>query len=262
MISVNELKRIAAKNKVALGVVEKDYALTWVLFALSESSARQNLIFKGGTALRKIYFPGWRYSEDLDFTALKPFKKEDFENILSKANDYMQGLSGMPLAIKSIFLNKEYAQIKLQFTGPLNGKNTIKIDISFNEKVLIRPLSRKIISDYSDAANHALLVYALEEILAEKIRSILPRGKTRDYFDVWKLLKLHHEKIDFTLLQEVLAKKCRLKGIEFKKEALFAVERVNSAQNYWKQGLAHQIRGLPDFKDVIKECKELVYKRL
>ena len=64
------------------------------------------------------------------------------------------------------------------------------------------------------------------------------------------IFSINAEDLDFTVRRA------------FKKEALFAAERVNSAQNYWKQGLAHQISGLPDFKEVIKECKELVYKRL
>lgn len=37
MIQLNELKRIAAKQKIALGIVEKDYSLTWVLYGLSKS---------------------------------------------------------------------------------------------------------------------------------------------------------------------------------------------------------------------------------
>ena len=68
MIPVAELKRIAARIGVGLSVVEKDYALTWILSALSKTKYKNDLIFKGGTALRKIYFPDWRYSEDLDFT--------------------------------------------------------------------------------------------------------------------------------------------------------------------------------------------------
>jgi len=52
-------------------VVEKDYAIGHVLAALyAHPLLCERLIFKGGTALRKAHFPGYRFSEDLDFTAL------------------------------------------------------------------------------------------------------------------------------------------------------------------------------------------------
>ncbi len=44
-------------------------------------------------------------------------------------------------------------------------------------------------SNYPDIRRYRAVVYSLEEILAEKIRSILQRGKSRDYYDVWMLLK-------------------------------------------------------------------------
>ncbi len=37
MIPLAELKRIAAKSGIALTTVEKDYALTWILCALSKT---------------------------------------------------------------------------------------------------------------------------------------------------------------------------------------------------------------------------------
>jgi predicted nucleotidyltransferase component of viral defense system len=69
MISKSDLRRLAKREKVALGTLEKDYVLTEVLKALSlVPTLNELLVFKGGTALRKIYFTHWRYSEDLDFT--------------------------------------------------------------------------------------------------------------------------------------------------------------------------------------------------
>ena len=50
-------------------MVERDYVLSWVLKSLYEiEPLRKCLVFKGGTALRKLYFPQTRFSVDLDFT--------------------------------------------------------------------------------------------------------------------------------------------------------------------------------------------------
>ncbi len=69
MLSRAELQSLANREKVGLGILEKDYVLTQVLNNISQIDEMAGLfVFKGGTALRKTYFPDWRYSEDLDFT--------------------------------------------------------------------------------------------------------------------------------------------------------------------------------------------------
>lgn len=262
MIPLNELKRIAARQKAALGVVEKDYALTWILYGLSETEFKSNFVFKGGTALRKIYFPDWRYSEDLDFTLPKKFNDDKLREVIDKINGYLLEKAGIALNVRSLHSNPEYAQLKIQFLGPLNNKNTIKLDLSFNEPIILTPVDKQVISEYSDKEKHSLLVYPPEEILAEKIRSILQRAKARDYYDVWKILKLHHDRICKDLLHNVLIKKCQVKKLDFKKEDLFSSERIHPAQQYWGKSLAHQVNNPPDFKMVVEECKELIHKFL
>lgn len=262
MISLNELKRIAAKKKIALGVVEKDYALTWVLYGLSKTEFKKDFIFKGGTALRKIYFPDWRYSEDLDFTLVKKFSNDNLRKVIDKINYHLSEEAGIAINIKSLHSNPEYAQIKIQFLGPLNTKNTVKFDLSFNEPIILTPASKQVLSEYSDKEKCSLLVYPLEEIMAEKIRSILQRAKTRDYYDVWKMLKLYHKKIKMDILQDVLIKKCQLKKLDFNKDHLFSSDRIHPAGKHWEKSLAHQIDNLPKFEVVVEECKKLIHKFL
>lgn len=54
-------------------VLERDYLISWVLAGISRvDSLRDTLVCKGGTALKKCYFDEYRFSEDLDFTAVDP----------------------------------------------------------------------------------------------------------------------------------------------------------------------------------------------
>lgn len=262
MITITELKRSAAKQGVALSVVEKDYALTWILCALAESSCKENLIFKGGTALRKIYFSGWRYSEDLDFTTTKVFDESEIRELIKSVDLYLAEKNGMRISMKSLHINPEYAQLKIQFIGPFNHENTIKIDLTFNEIIVLPPEKKCIISEYSDKEKHFLQSYPLEEILAEKIRSILERGKTRDYYDVWKILKFHSQKINKIKIKDVLTKKCLFKNLICNKTLLFEADKIAEVRKYWEKGLAHQINNLPDFKKVVEECEKLLDKFL
>jgi len=72
LIGVSEIERKAGERGVSVGMIERDYVLSKMLWAFSSIDfLRNNFVFKGGTALRKFYFPDWRYSEDLDFSVTR-----------------------------------------------------------------------------------------------------------------------------------------------------------------------------------------------
>ncbi len=256
MIPLAEIKRLAAKNRVPLGTIERDYVICWFLYGVSKTT--QNLIFKGGTALRKIYFPGWRFSEDLDFSARETMDWKEIKSLLESINKKASE-SGVVFEIKSIHVNPEYCMAKIYYTGPLQTKNSFKIDISMNEFLHEKYPSRRVLWEYSDQQNVKIPVYPLEEILAEKLRSLLQRGKSRDYYDVWALLKYHRKKIDLKVTKKIFQKKCEHFSIPFKGvDDFFDGERLAETKRFWERGLAHQIDELPDFDTVIEECRILV----
>ena len=64
MLTKAQIQRLAQRNRIGMQIQERDYLqhlLLWLLYSRS-----QDLIYKGGTALRMVY-GGNRYSEDLDF---------------------------------------------------------------------------------------------------------------------------------------------------------------------------------------------------
>lgn len=69
MINEAEVRRHAAQAGVDPMVIDLDYSLGWFLLGFSKAEDfAGSLRFKGGTCLRKCYFPDYRFSEDLDFT--------------------------------------------------------------------------------------------------------------------------------------------------------------------------------------------------
>ena len=71
MIEPKEINKVATANRVSDRQIEKDYVLSWVLYAISKNKIlRSSLVFKGGTVLKKAYIEDYRFSEDLDFTLL------------------------------------------------------------------------------------------------------------------------------------------------------------------------------------------------
>lgn len=258
MIPLGELKRLAAKNRIPLGTVERDYVICWFLYGVSRIT--RNLISKGGTVLRKIYFPEWRFSEDLDFSAREPMGRREIKSLLKSVNE-KASKSGIIFEIKSLHVNPEYCMAKIYYIGPLQTKNSFKLDISMNEFLLDEYPSRRILWEYSDRERVKIPVYSLEEILAEKLRSLLQRGKSRDYYDVWVLLKFHGEKIDIKTVREIFNKKVAHFALSFRSmDDFFDKDKLAETEKFWKKGLAHQIDKLADFDTAIKECRSLAKK--
>ena len=270
MIDATEIRTLAAQAKIDPGIIEKDYVLSKVLMALSQvDSFNRKLLFKGGTAIKKFYYPEWRFSEDLDFTSRVNIKPKDVKSLFQEAVDKVGKLFGLSTRILEYSQYPKSgndlitAQFKIGYDGPLRKssgqKNNVRVDIAFEEVLVSEPVKRKLLSGYSDDIETELEIYSLEEIISEKLRSILQRGKSRDYYDVWILLKDYKDDFSNDRLWEILKKKCEFMDIPTPKtEDFFNKERTEEAGRYWERGLAHQLTDLPDFEKVLEELKDLI----
>ena len=149
--------------------------------------------------------------------------------------------------------------LNISYVGPLNRTSQlgrIKVDISMDEVVLTPPQRRTVIADYSDQMGFsgAIQAYTLEEICAEKIRSMLQRTEPRDLYDVWRILQEPPEDFADVDLQEMVVQKCIKKRVRFEGfDALLSEERLGRFQRSWGERLHHQIGGLPGFGRVVRE---------
>jgi len=147
MLSRAELQRLPNREKVALGILEKDYVLTEVIKALSQvSRLNEVLIFKGGTALRKVYFPHWRYSEDLDFTVKYDMPKEELRQALETWYRQVEQASQIRLTTRMLHKPDGYARVRIQFLGPLAYPGMIYMDLSFDEPLCLEPEYREVLT--------------------------------------------------------------------------------------------------------------------
>ena len=258
MLTEEEIRRIAKRRNMSVGLTEKDYVIEWLLKGIYESEIKDNLIFKGGTAIKKVYFQEtWRFSHDLDFTALC-IDNEDIKNQLKGVFKDIERKSSLKLEFKSFHATIGSIIANVQFSGPLNAKNRIRVDVSLDEKVITEPVFKTVASQYPDIAHCHVNAYSLNEIMAEKIRSILQRGKSRDYYEVWMLLKV--EKFDLNEIRELVIEKCKLKGIEFKLESIFDEDKLKDARRFWEIGLKDLVIELPDFEFVVSELENKLRK--
>jgi predicted nucleotidyltransferase component of viral defense system len=127
-------------------------------------------------------------------------------------------------------------QEDVKFLGLLQFKNRIAHDISLRERLVEEPEHEKVKSGYEDIPEFEVLVYSLNEILVEKIRSIFQRGKARDYYDVRRLMK--EKNFETEEIRDLLIEKCRITGIDFNPELVFDASRLSEAKKFWSVALS------------------------
>ncbi|MFH1222028.1 MAG: nucleotidyl transferase AbiEii/AbiGii toxin family protein [Candidatus Micrarchaeota archaeon] len=184
MLSLAELKRRASKEGVPAAIVEKDYALSIALGAIADSALFDYLVFKGGTAIRMVYFKEARFSEDLDFTVLK-LSRDKVLGGLSKtlSEKTIEGISFQkPVEEKTAAGLK----VSIKYTGPLLHAQRILFDFNFRDNLVSAPVKRQLINTYG-LSERNITVLGIEELFAEKIHALGNRAAPRDLYDVWFL---------------------------------------------------------------------------
>jgi predicted nucleotidyltransferase component of viral defense system len=161
---------------------------------------------------------------------------------------------GIVLVLRSFHVTKGSIIGSIQFTGPLVQKNRIRADITLNEKLIFDPEWRVVNTVYPDLPEFRVKVYSLKEILIEKLRSIIQRGKSRDYYDVWRILK--ENEFNMKEVRDLLIKKCQINEIAYKPELIFDDERLREAERYWQPALGELTKELPVFGEVVSKLKE------
>ena len=257
MIKPGELQSKARTVGVRDQQIEKDYILSWILQGIARhSQLSEQIIFKGGTVLKKVYFEDYRYSEDLDFSLLNSeIANEQIFEWFEEVFEYIEDEANIPLEIVDDNKHEDGGiNFYISYVGPLGGKGAnkkVKVDISRSEKLEFAPEKRKVFCSYSDQEGHQLLCYSLEEVLVEKMRSIMQRMQARDLYDIWYLSEIHGMEIDF-LINEFKTK-CDSKGIDPSEFHTKLEQRLPQYRGRWKRSMADQIKNLPEFEQVERE---------
>jgi len=129
MIESSNLFRVQTKltknsKTIPVKTIEKDYVLSWVLIGIAKSKIYEILSFKGGTALKKFYFPNYRFSEDLDFTLLKNISIEDLNKMLQEVYAVVLDSSNIELVLKNNEKHPNGYTFFINFSGPLGAHIT------------------------------------------------------------------------------------------------------------------------------------------
>ena len=183
MIEKRLIQKLTERYQTTADNVIREYFQHLFLAQLYQEKGSEGFLFKGGTALR-IVWQSPRFSEDLDFTGVNLSIRgieATMEDTLGKIEQ-----SGIETKIdESKATTGGYLAIFDFRTGEYSSR--IQIEVSLRKEKKIGGTATLIQSDFVPAFT---LIHLDEEILVgEKIRACLTRGKARDFYDLYFILR-------------------------------------------------------------------------
>jgi predicted nucleotidyltransferase component of viral defense system len=189
MITQDTIKNLVTRYHTNELNIMREYFQHLFLSYFYKLEGAENILFKGGTALRFIYGSP-RFSEDLDFSMfnIKPYKlKKSIEDLFTKVLAEIENVG-----IK-VDLGPKPGPTKEVYSGDASFKIydyplvTVSINVSARDE-------RRITSEIETIANDFIPTYNLyhlpqEILIEEKIYALLERKKARDFYDIYYIMR-------------------------------------------------------------------------
>ncbi len=197
---IKSMERALKKKGFLLPLMEKDYYLTLILSRSHELS--EDLIFKGGTCLNKIYYSYYRLSEDLDFSMTLPQykatrgqRRKCIQPVKDRIEKFVEQF-GMKIDETDNPGRNEskqyvYSLVYQSALRPLEAKIKLEIGLRFNpimpvetrhvQHAFLHPFTGEPLFD-----GGKIKCLTLNELIAEKLRASAIRKKMvpRDFYDL------------------------------------------------------------------------------
>lgn len=168
----------------------RDFAQHHLIAELARAKS-DSLVFKGGTYLRLCMFPEYRFSEDLDFDWVGT--EEEFKKLVVKATERASRKTGAFLSFGETSRKRKFIDWQI-----LGFKGKIKVEpILLNTEDEL-PTTREIeLIPRWEGISDGLYIrgYTPLSIASDKLKCIARRPKSRDFYDLYRLLTENHVRI-------------------------------------------------------------------
>jgi predicted nucleotidyltransferase component of viral defense system len=246
VIGERELERRAASLGISLQHAELDYVLNHLLAQFAR--APNGLVFRGGAALGRVYWPDFRISEDLDFIwpAAPPEPARLFRNIVASAAEE----AAMSLEVVEGRWRDDQIRTVVRWATPWETGGDLLIDVVRYQDAAIPIKLGSLHLPYSDltAASASIPVLDVLEIMANKWLMLDDRMEPRDLYDLWWALE--RERIGFEDIARVYR---QVYGLPPRRAS---IERAVRLESGWRQRLDHQMRKPPSFEIVLTAVRD------
>jgi hypothetical protein len=253
--------------RIPEATIERDYCLAWLLCAMTQHPVlSEALAFKGGTALRRVHFGNYRFSEDLDFTLVRELEldavfaafDETFERLKREAGIDFRRSAGEPT--RHVRNDTFY----FEFKGPLPAPNSVKVDVTRGETLVFDLEHKPVLRTYAEFGDlpddRHLLVYSFSEIVIEKTLAVTDgaRREPRDLYDLWFIQEAGYLPAPEDLVEGLNRK---LASRENRADDIL-VPRLDKVAKIldraWELRLRSQVMDLPEFEGCYRDIKRLM----
>lgn len=261
------------RGRLGIGweTLERDYIISYVLAGITRVPLLQRtLVFKGGTALKKCYFGRYRFSEDLDFSALDDVPTGDqmeqsVRVACTEATALLDEYAPVTLECERYTerephpTGQEAFTIRVRLPWHRRPHVRVMVEVTMDEPVLRPAPERPILHEYGEPLEARVKVYSLEEIVAEKLRAILQhtgalkqrdwsRSRARDYYDLWRVLQAYRDELSLPGFASLLQRKCEVRHVTCEgAEDFFQGPMLSYVESTWEQWLGPLVAELPPF---------------
>lgn len=190
---------------------------------------KNNLTFRGGTALHKLFFSGsTRYSEDLD---LVQKNAEPIGPVINAIQTMLNPLFGKAAITRS------FGRIKIiyRFDSEILPSQRMRVKIEINTREHynfydLQEIEHSIKSSWFQGKAF-IPIYSIEELLGTKLRALYQRKKGRDLFDLFtakqEFPNLDYDKVLHCFKEYLKKDICSISRAEFEKNMLEKMKDVD-----------------------------------
>ncbi len=193
-LDLDVCRAIAIRYGLPLQFVFKEFHLMDVIsqIAAYTISDPNSLVFKGGTALNKVYLQvTQRFSEDADFDLVTKNAKEELHGF---CRELASGLKGYKIAeFRKV---RSTMQFYCVYDTPFGGVDHVRIDVASKKLLTAKPLeTHQIISEFTHSSASGIKIYSIEDLTARKMNALASRTEGKDIYDVHDALPMCSKKI-------------------------------------------------------------------
>lgn len=261
-----KIKQLAKEKGVSAQQVQQNYLIEIFLEKIAASKYKDNFIIKGG------YLIGLdlRATMDLDAT-IKGFELTP-EKLLEIAHQIVNiptevSFKLSVIGVEEIRETDDYPGFKLKLAADFERiHEIITIDVTTGDAITPKEIDFRFRRLFDDQRIE-LWSYPVENVLAEKLETILSRGvattRPRDFYDVFILSKMKADQIDYTILATALINTKNKRGSVFDiKQSLEILTEISLSEFQQKlranyQSQYHYAADI-SHKTVLKAVSELV----
>lgn len=257
--SKKQIEQYSYETGFIKNCIEKVVRLIDVLkYLFTESSFKDKLVLKGGTAINLVHTNLQRLSVDIDLDYIGSLEKETLikdRKILEEELDQYMTKENYEISNKS---RDHYALLSriYKFKNAFNGNDTIKVDINFMDRVHLYETQKSRVTYFEKTVT--LITPRIEELFGMKVNALIDRSKPRDLYDTMFLVN-NLDLVDKNMFRKAVIFYLSLNNIFELNESSFA--RIDTITQYKTRTELFPVLNKKEKFD-IEEAKEKVIKSL